>query len=218
MARDQGDDARVAELLERRLATAQGAARVALLIEIADLRQSAGDANGAVVALEEAYRLAPDDLKVADRLLEGYFAAGRHADAEPVLVSIIETLKAARRYKELFTYNYRMGCVAEERGDEAAALDYFTQCFEYDATYVPNLVKLGHLHYRRQDWDQALKIFQTVLLHQMKLDAAGRVDVFYHLGQIRLALGDDRKAKDMFRRALGLDPDHAPSKAAMDSL
>lgn len=218
MARDAGDDARVAELLERRLAAAEGATRVALLIEIATLRQSAGDGDGAVEALEEAYRLAPDDLQVADSLLEGYFAAGRHADAEPVLVSIIDQLKAARRFKELFTYNYRMGCVAEERGDEDTALEYFTQCFEYDATYVPNLVKLGHLHYRRQDWDQALKIFQTVLLHQMKLDKAGRVDVFYHLGQIRLALGDERKAKDMFRRALGLDADHAPSRTAMDQL
>lgn len=218
MARDAGDDARVAELLERRLAGSEGEARVKLLAEIAELRQAAGDPDGAVRALEEAYGLAGDDLKVADRLLEAYFAAGRHADAEPVLVSIIEQLKAARRYKELFTYNYRMGCVAEERGDEDLALQYFTECFEYDATYVPNLVKLGHLHYRRQDWDQALKIFQTVLLHQMKLDKAGRVDVFYHLGQVRLALGDDRKAKDMFRRALGLDSEHAPSKQALDQL
>ncbi len=218
MARDAGDDARVAELLERRLAGAEGADRVALLSEIADLRTAAGDHDGAVRALEEAFRLAPDDLKVADQMLEAYFSAGRHADAEPVLVAIIEQLKAARRYKELFTYNYRMGCVAEERGDEEAALQYFTECFEYDATYVPNLVKLGHLHYRRQDWDQALKIFQTVLLHQMKLDKAGRVDVFYHLGMVRHALGDARKAKDMFRRALGLDPAHAPSKQAMEQL
>ncbi len=218
MARDAGDDARVAMLLERRLASAEGTARVSLLTEIAQLRQAAGDHDNAVKTLEEAFQLAPDDLKVADALLEGYFAAGRHADAEPVLVAIIDQLKASRRYKELFTYNYRMGCVAEERGDEDAALQYFTECFEYDATYVPNLVKLGHLHYRRQDWDQALKIFQTVLLHQMKLDKPGRVDVFYHLGQVRLALGDDRKAKDMFRRALGLDADHAPSKQALEAL
>ncbi|MCB9538753.1 MAG: tetratricopeptide repeat protein [Myxococcales bacterium] len=218
MAREAGDDATVANLLERRLDQAKGEDRVALLSEIAKLRGRAGDAVGAVVALEEAHRIAPEDLTVADALLEAYFDAGRHDEAEPVLQSIIERLKTNRRFKDLFTYNFRMGCVAEERGDDEAALDYYTQCFEFDATYVPNLVRLGRLHFRREDWDRALKTFQTVLLHQMKLDREGRVDVFYHLGRVRHALGDERKAKDMFNRALALDADHAPSREALDAL
>ena len=218
MARSEGDDLAVANLLERRLDQTTGADRVTLLLEIAALRARTKDDVGMVVALEEAQRLAPDDLKVADQLLEAYFAAGRYADAEPVLTAIIERLKAARRFKDLFTYNYRMGRVAEERGDEDAALGYFTQCFEYDATFVPNLVRLGRLHFRRSDWDRALKIFQTVLLHQMKLDRDGRVEVFFHLGKVRHALGDDRKAKDMFNRALALDPEHQPSREAAAAL
>ena len=218
LAREAGDDAAVSALLERRLVDATGEARGGLLVEIAALRAQAGDAAGAVVALEEAWQLAPDDLKVADALLEAYFAADRHDEAEPILHAIVEKLKAGRRFKELFAYNYRMGCVAEARGDTEQALALYTECFEYDATYVPNLLKLGGLHYDGERWDQALKIFQTVLLHQMKLQPAERVDVFFKLGQVRLALGDARKAKDMFNRALGLDPDHALSREARDRL
>ncbi len=218
MARERGDDAAVATLLQRRLADAAGEARVGLLTEIAELRGKSGDEVGAVVALEEAHQLAPDDLKVADGLLEAYFAADRHADAEPILAAVISKLKGARRFKELFAYNYRMGCVAEARGDVEQALAYYSECFEYDATYLPNLLRLGGLHYAAQRWEQALKIFQTVLLHQMKLEVPDRVEVFHKLGQVRLALGDTRKAKDMFNRALGLDPEHAPSREARERL
>lgn len=219
LARDRGDDAEVARLLAVRLARTEGAARVDLLREIAAVRHRLGDADGRVEALREAHELAPDDLAVADALLEAWFAAGRHEEAEPVLRAIIDRLKAERRFKELFTYNFRMGCVAEERGDEDAALEYYTQCFEYDATYLPNLERLGKLHFRRQDWERALKIFQTMLLHQMKIEStAQKVDIFYHLGVIRREMGDARKARDMFGRALGHDPDHAPSKAALEGM
>lgn len=218
LARDQGDDATVAALLERRLARAAAADRVPLLTEIAALRVRMEDTAGAITALEQAQSLAPEDLKVADLLLQAYFDARRFADAEPILGQIIDRLKDARRFKELFTYNFRMGCVAEERGDEAGALRYFTECFEYDATYVPNLLRLGGIHFRNESWEQALKIYQTVLLHQARLDRDGRVGVFHHLGHIRRALGDDRKARDMFNRALGLDPDHEPSRRALGDL
>ncbi len=219
LARDRGDDAEVASLLEKRLATAEGAPRVALLREIAALRQRAGDVAGRVEALREAHALAPDDLAVADALLDAWFAAGRYDEAEPVLARIIERLKAERRLKELFTYNFRMGCVAEERGDVDAALASYTSCFEYDATYLPNLFRLGKLHFRREEWDKALKIFQAMLLHQMKIESnAQRVEIFYHLGVVRLRLGDDRKARDMFTRALGYDPEHALTKRALEEL
>ncbi len=218
LAREAGDDATVAALLQKRLSGAEGEARVGLLLEIAELREKTGDAAGSVEALEEAWGLDQERLEVADRLLEAYLDADRHDDAEPILAGVIEKLKGARRFKELFAYNYRMGRVAEARGDEEGALAAYTACFDYDATYLPNLLKLGALHFKREEWDQALKIFQTVLLHQMKLEKHERVDVFYRLGQVRMALGDERKAKDMFNRALGLDPDHAAAREAKDAL
>ncbi len=183
------------------------------------MSQRVGNAAARIQALEEAATLAPADNKVADALLAGYFAEQRYADAEPLLQRTIERLKGERRFKELFTYNFQMGRVAEEKGQEDAALQYYTECFDYDATYLPNLFRLGKLHFRKENWDKALKIFQTMLLHQMHIESnEQRVDIFYHLGVLRQKLGDPRKAKDMFNRALGYDPEHAPSKAALASL
>jgi len=218
LARGAGDQARIAELLDMRLAAVTGEDRVEVLQEIAKIRLELGNGDAAIAALDEAYTLSNGDLRIAEVLLDAYSSAGRHSDAEPILRAIIDQLRKARRFKELIPYTFRAGVLAEEQGDEEAALGYYRECFEADASYVPNLVRLGKLHFRREDWAQALRIFQTVLLHQMKLDKSGRVDVFYHLGRVRLALGESRKAKDMFNRALSLDPSHADAKEQLRSL
>lgn len=219
LAEAAGDDAEALRLLERRRALLTGAARVPVLVQIAQVCARLGDAGARTKALEEASQLAPNDQSVTDALLGAYLAAGRHADAEPLLLRIIERLKGERRFKDLFTYNFQMGRVAEEKGQEELALQYYTECFDYDATYLPNLFRLGKLHFKRENWDKALKIFQTMLLHQMHIESnEQRVDIFYHLGVLRQKLGDPRKAKDMFNRALGYDPGHAPSKAALAAL
>lgn len=218
MARADGDDAKVVELLGLRLSTLDDAEQLPVLNELATLYGRLGEPEKAVACLETAHAAAPDDLTISDALLDAYFAADRHADALPLLTSVIETLKAARRNRDLFRYNYRLGCVAEAQGDDDAALAAYTACFEFDATYVPNLLRLAKLHYRREDWDLALKVYQTILLHQMKLDKADRVDVFYHLGKVRIARGEDRRAKNMFTRALSQDPNHEPSKQALEAL
>lgn len=222
LAMGREDAAEVLRLSEQRLALAadaEPAVRLGMLREIAQLRGGAGDEAGRIAALEEAYGLDAEDRTVADALLAAYFEADRHAEAEPVLDALVEQLRAQRRMKDLIPYVHRRGVIAEEAGDEESAMKHYTECFEYDATYLPNLFRLGKLHFRRDDWEKALKIFQTMLLHQMNLDSnAQRVEIFYHLGVIRRELGDARKAKDMFNRALGYDPDHAPSKEALAAL
>ena len=218
MARADGDDAKVVELLGRQLDSLDESAQLPVLQELATLYGRMGESEKAVTCLEAAHALAPDDLKISDALLDAYFAADRHADALPLLNSVIATLKAARRNRDLFRYNYRLGCVAEAQGDDDAALAAYTACFEFDATYVPNLLRLAKMHYRREDWDPALKVYQTILLHQMKLDKPERVDVFYHLGKVRVARGEERRAKNMFTRALSQDPNHELSKQALAAL
>ncbi|MEZ4464451.1 MAG: tetratricopeptide repeat protein [bacterium] len=218
LARADGDDARLAELLARQLKGLEGVARAPVLRELAQVQGKIGDEAGRVAALQEARTFAPDDLEVADALVEALVAAGRLDEAEPILRGIIDDLKANRRVRDLFRFNFRLGNVAEARGDEDQALEAYTACFEFDATWLPNLMKLGRLHYRRSDWNNALRVFQTALLHQMKLEREERAELFYHLGQIRLALEEPRKAKDMFGRALAQVPDHAPSREALEKL
>ena len=53
----------------------------------------------------------------------------------------------------------------------------------------------------------------------MKLESdAQKVDVYYYLGLIRGQMGDERRAKDMFNRALSINPDHEASQEELEAL
>jgi Tfp pilus assembly protein PilF len=50
------------------------------------------------------------------------------------------------------------------------------------------------------------------------LSKSDKVEVFYLNGVTRQALGDERKAKDMFQRALSLNPEHTASQEGLNRL
>lgn len=221
LSEEQRNDAALFQWLDARArqVSRDTSARAADWVRLATLHAAAGDAARRIECLEAATALNGQDARISDALLEAYIAAGRAADAEPVLRRTVERLKAERRFKEVFPYNFQLGRVAEERGDDLAALALYQECFDYDATYLPNLMRLGKLLFKLEMWDRSLKVFTTMLLHQNNIESAEqRVEIFYHLGVLRLKTDDARKAKDMFNRALGIDPDHAPSRAALESL
>ncbi len=217
-AKKKSDWPEMTRLIGLRLKALEGAARVPMLLELAELNAKQGNEEERVRLLEEASKLSPKDTKISDALLDAWIAAGRLEEAEPLLERTIESLKGSRRVKELNAYQFRLGCLREKRGDDAGALKLFMACFESDATDVKLLLRLGKLHCRAENWADALKVLQTALLHQMKLDPESRVELFYHLGRARMATGDQRRAKDMFDRALRLKPDHEPTLKAREEL
>lgn len=195
-------------------------ARIALLLEMAELAGSRLDSPSLrVEALEKAYAAQPDNLDIVEPLLDAYISGEDFARAEPLLNEIIETLNRDRRMAEVVRFEHLKGKLAEQKGDLDAAKAAYEAAHKVDATYVPNLLSLGKILVTTEDWDAALKIFQTLLLHQMSIkDSAQKVDLYYYLGRVRLQKGDARRAKDMFNRALGIDPEHTPSKDALASL
>ena len=192
--------------------------RFELLKEQAEvLQQHLGDADGAVAALERANALRPGDPDISRPLVASYLAAERWSDARPLLESLVEELRAARKFRELPALLHQLGSACLSLGEEDAALQHFKGAHELDATYLPNLGSLGRIYAAREQWQPALKVYQTMLLHQSEIkERSERIEVFCNLGQVRLALGDKRRAKDMFRRALSLDPEHGPSRAGME--
>ncbi len=196
------------------------AAQIALYMEMADIAlEKLQDHGAAVEALEMAYALADGELEVAERLLQAYVDAAQWDKAEPILDELIESLTARRKLKQLFPFHHLRGQIAEKKGDTLQALESYRAAHDIDATYVPNLLSLGKLYIALEDWDESLRVFQTLLLHQMKIKSDNdKRDVYYNLGRVRLMKGDDRRAKDMFNRALAIDKGHAPSLAALESL
>lgn len=172
-----------------------------------------------ISALEGARSLRPDDLSIVEPLLDAYIEGNLLEQAAPILDDIIHTLTESRRLKEAVRFYHLQGKLSEQSGNGDQALQSYEAAHKIDATYIPNLLSLGRLTFHRGDFDGALKVFQTLLLHQMNIkDNVDKIDVYYYLGHVRHKLGDERRAKDMFNRALSIDPHHEPSKSALAAL
>jgi tetratricopeptide (TPR) repeat protein len=193
--------------------------RKQMFLDMAEVARKLGDGDRRIDSLEKAYNLDPSDLDVVSPLLDATIAAGQLDRAEPMLDNVIDALTEKRRMKEVVQFYHLRGKLAEQRGLIDQAIETYEAARKIDATYVPNLLSLGKLLYAKQDWDSALKILQTLLLHQMSIkDPSDKLDMYYYLGQVRLQTGDARRAKDMFNRALGVDSSHQPSLDALSQI
>jgi golgin subfamily B member 1 len=198
-------------------APAQQKATYLELAELAELRL--GNSALRIQAMEQAYALDSADLEIVEPLLDAYIAGNMFDRAEPMLAEIISTLSEKRRMKEVMRFYHLRGKLAEQKGDLAGALTDYEAARKIDGAYIPNLFSIGRLSFQTEDWDKAINYLQAMQLQHMNIkDTRQKTEMFYYLGMSRLKTGDARRAKDMFTRALGVDPEHAPSKEALESL
>ncbi|MFB6264321.1 MAG: tetratricopeptide repeat protein, partial [Bradymonadaceae bacterium] len=192
--------------------------RADLAVDMADLaRVGQGDRLTAIEALESALDRAPADPQVARPLVRLLEEQGEFDRASEVVEQLLEEgdLPDDERVRLL----HARGQLAEQDDRPEDALEQYRAGVEVDDAHLPNLMSLGKLEYRLEEYEQARERFQQLLLHQMKLDSdEKKVQVYYHLGLVESELGNDRRARDMFDRALGVDPDHEPSKRAKEAL
>ncbi len=194
--------------------------KLAIYLRMAEIAEKElGNVASSIEALELAYSVKPSDLEIVGPLLDAYISGGEVAKAEPLLEAIIEQLRSERKMKEVVRFLHLQGKLAEQKGDLDAAYEAYDSAHKVDASYIPNLLSLGTLLYQREEWDDALKIFQTLLLHQMNIEKdEDKVSIYFHLGMVRWHQGDMRRAKDMFNRALNIDPNHQASRDAIAQL
>jgi len=185
------------------------AEKVTLLKRVSQLySDTLEDPATAAGYLEQAAELAEGDREILLPLCDLYIAAGRQADAVPVLEQIIESF-GGRRHKELAQYHHRLGRALEGMGDADAALKHFEAAFRIDLTSVAILRDLGRIRHERGDYAGAQKTFRALLLQKLKPeDVITKADVYYYLGDIAAHEGDDRKARSMLERAVAEDREH----------
>jgi tetratricopeptide (TPR) repeat protein len=219
LAREEGDWARVAELLEQRVASAEAADQLALLRELGVLyRDKLDQAERSVETWERARELAPKDTEVLVPLAEAYCGADRLDDAEPILAALVEA-SGNRRSKELARYLQLLGVVAERRSDLEAARGQYEKSYRIDSTSGPTLVALGRVYSELNDWQNARRIYRSMLLQNPKDDwGISRAEIFGNLGKIHAALGETAKAKSMLERGLEIEPDNATLRDTLDAL
>ena len=219
--REREDWTRLAETLMRQEAHLEDpAAKLEKLLETAALMEERlGDSAGAVATLERARELDPKSTDVLLALSDGYLAAGRQEDAIPVIESLIdaETNGGKKRSKKAAVYHQRLALAERARGNDDKALEHLEAAYKMDISNTEVLISLGKLHYEREDYDKAVKLFRALLLQRFDASAgASKADIYWYVGDISLKQGDARKAKGMFQRGLDEDASHEGCKAGLE--
>ncbi|HUB09934.1 MAG TPA: tetratricopeptide repeat protein, partial [Myxococcales bacterium] len=175
------------------------------------------DVPGAERCYLEALRWTPDHLSSARPLADIYQGRSDWENAEKMLDIVVAA--GSDDPKDLCRYWYRLGYVADKRERQEKALDAYRRAYELDATYLPALEGLGHLLVQTGRNDEALKIYQAILIHHRDdLTDLEVVEIYWQIGTIHRAIGQGDRAQKDFEKALELDPSHEPSHQALVEL
>ncbi|MFL5271536.1 MAG: tetratricopeptide repeat protein [Anaeromyxobacteraceae bacterium] len=174
------------------------------------------DPDGAVRLYEESLRRVPDYLPAARPLADLYVAHADWPRAEGVLDVVVKRLAQDGDAKELCRQSYRLGHVAEKLGKRAKALECQRRAYELDATYLPALEALGHLLVEEKAAEEALKIFQAILIHHRDgLTDLEVVETYSQIGDLQAALSQPDRAAKSFEKALEIDGGHERSRRSL---
>ncbi|MBN2342252.1 MAG: tetratricopeptide repeat protein [Deltaproteobacteria bacterium] len=207
-------------LMRQEMAIENDKEKFSKLVEIAAVQADhLNDAVGSVATLEKAYELDKSNKDVLLKLSDAYVHAGQSDKAIPVMEDLIdaETNGGRKRSKTAAAYHEKLAKALLAKGDGDGALDHLEQAYKMDISNTDVLVSLGKLHYDREEFDKAAKLFRALLLQRFT-EAGGltKADIYFFVGDIQLRQGDPKKAKGMFRRGLDEDKDHAGCKEGME--
>jgi tetratricopeptide (TPR) repeat protein len=213
----RGDSQKAAQMMVRAEASTQNVLeKTRLLFEAAKLYQTElGDEQKAKDLFARTLEFDPEHVEAAAPLAEIYYQRG---EWQP-LVGVLEMLarKTDRRAnKELHVLYYRLAKATDKLGDQEKALKCYRQAYELDPTHLPTLIDRADLLYRRQQWDDAFKLYQTVMVqHRESQTDAQIVEIFHRIGNIKMKVGERAKAINMFEKALEIQPGHRPTLEAL---
>ncbi|OFX19870.1 MAG: hypothetical protein A2V77_25050 [Anaeromyxobacter sp. RBG_16_69_14] len=215
MERDR--DTYLRHLLSEARYTKDDGEKAKLLHEAGRIHQEERDDPDAAARLyEEALRKVPDFLPAARPLADLYVTRSDWPRAEAVLDVVVKRLAQDGEAKELCRQSYRLGYVAEKLGKRAKALESHRRAYELDATYLPALEGLGNLLVQDQGWEEALKIFQAILIHHRDdLTDLEVVETYWQIGEIQAKLGQSDRAGKSFEKALEIDAGHEPARRSL---
>jgi len=195
----------------------RGAPSLASAVGLALLRS--GQAEAAVNVLRPALdRAADPELHqfLSLRLAAALSAAGRAAEAEPLLVGLLDRAPRDPDLRNALAYHY---AVTDTRLAEAERLiqpalrqhawrlsERLLAPHRHRATSAEYLDTLAWIRYRQNRLEEAKSLLQqAVALEGDEPEAS----ILYHLAQTCYDLGDDRQAWDFCRKALTADPTHS---------
>jgi tetratricopeptide (TPR) repeat protein len=217
---DSGDWVAAAKILSLEVEhTEQDRIRAARLVELGRIRaERLDDEPGAVQAFESAFAADPDNEDAMLPLVDAYVAQERHEDAFPLLQTLVQRCDRCDEH-EKHRLASMLGETATELGNTEEAVRAYERAYQLQGDDPATLKGLAGAYFRAERWDDAFKYHQLILVQQR--DSLGRdeiTEVFYRLGVVKREQGEDKKARNMFDKALEEDTHYVPALEAMVDL
>ncbi len=176
------------------------------------------DAAGALDYYEHAVEVDPKQDVAAERLAAAWWAEQRWPQARRMYALVLDARPDTPATVRL-TIHLRIAECDEAAGDHDAAFEHFRAAFELDGTALPALLGMSRQLFRRQAWDRALSVYQTLVLHHREaLDDATRAEVMFRQGMIKQTQGAAGRAEAFFEQTLSLEPGHREALAGLAAL
>jgi tetratricopeptide (TPR) repeat protein len=211
-------------LLEEARQTEDPQERSDAFLAVARFFEGREDRDNATTYYEEALKLVPDSLEAARPLADIYLSTESWARCEQMLD--IVTARMSQHYatapeddelaRELCRRFYRLGYVCEKNARRDKALGAFEKAYQLDATNLAVLEGYGNLLVQVKRFEEALKVYQSILLHHRgDLTDLEVAEIHWTLGDLHHQLKQHDRAENQFDKALAIDPSHEPSIKSM---
>jgi tetratricopeptide (TPR) repeat protein len=149
----------------------------------------------ALVHLQNAFRINPDDLGTGMAISQIYQASGRPAEAEKVLSAMLERAPDQRGL------NYAYAQVLTKLGRGAESIKYLERAVEVDPSFALAIQQLVEIYQSTNQWQKAADVLQPVINDDpTNLDFQRQQAYFY------LRAGLPEKARARFTALLAADP------------
>lgn len=189
--------------------------RAKLLVELGKLRdEMLGEHAQAIAAFEQAIQLDEDCEEAALPLVREYGETGRWAEAAPLAEMLVRKSKNRDR-GEQHSLNKLLGKVYANLGEYEKSLKAYQTANQLDLTDQESIRGIADAAFGLQDWATALTNYQKVLTSLGEGDVDERTDVYFRLGAIKQAQGQDRQAINNYEKALALNGEHRPTLDAL---
>lgn len=202
--------------LERRAENADSPrVKAQLLVELAKLRASLGDARGALATYEYAFETDPTHEGTARAVLEDWVRREKWADAQracDVLVAAAARERDDRALLKLLRLSTRIALALGDVNRALAAANAAVDLDPFDEGARDDVLHVCHqLRDRAAVREQVIALAAPLAKRAMDLSA----DALVKLGEIRVATGDAAGGTEMLCLALARDGSHPVALAAL---
>ncbi|MCH2108989.1 MAG: tetratricopeptide repeat protein [Polyangiaceae bacterium] len=189
--------------------------RARLLVELGKIREDMlGEHEAAISAFEQAIQLDKDCEEAALPLVQEYSELERWADAVPLAEMLVRKSKN-REKSEQHQLQKMLANVMFKLENYQGALKAYQSANQLDLTDHEAIRGVADSAFALEDWPTALSNYQRVLSALAEGEIDERAEVYYRLGAIKVAQGQDRQAINNFEKALAHDGEHRATQEAL---